>query len=134
MQKIIIPHGLFGFEDKTKYTLTESDYDPFMWLQSDEEKSLAFLVVDPFMFRPDYEIDVDDKSLSGIGIEDPSDVIVMVIVTIPGNGQPITANLQGPLVINKKNGQAMQIVLSDQKWCTKHDILAESKKVQESVC
>ncbi|MCQ2981755.1 MAG: flagellar assembly protein FliW [Treponemataceae bacterium] len=133
MQKITIPQGLFGFEDRKNYTLSESDYDPFMWLQSDEEKALAFLVVDPFVFRPDYEIDVDDSSLADIGISDPSDVIVMVIVTIPGNGQPITANLQGPLVINKKNGKAKQIVLADQKWCTKHDILAESKQM-EKVC
>lgn len=133
MQKITIPAGLFGFEDRKHYTLSESEYDPFMWLQSDEEKSLSFLVVDPFVFRPDYEIDVDDSSLADIGITDPSDVIVMVIVTIPGNGDPITANLQGPVVINKRNGNAKQIVLSDQKWCTKHDILAESKKM-EKVC
>ncbi len=133
MQKITIPHGLFGFEDRTKFTLTESDYEPFMWLQSDEEKALAFLVVDPFIFRPDYEIDVDDSSLADIDITDPAEVIVMTIVTIPGNGQPVTANLQGPLVINKSNGKAKQIVLSDQKWCTKHDILAESKQ-RKKVC
>ena len=39
----------------------------------------------------------------------------------------MTANLQGPLVINKTNMTAMQAVLSDSKWRTKHDIMAEYK-------
>ena len=47
----------------------------------------------------------------------------MAIVTVPSNGTPITANLQGPLVINKKNHQCMQAILSDNRWSTKVDIV-----------
>lgn len=128
VQKITIPEGLFGFEDNTCYILESSEYEPFMWLRSEEEKTLSFLVIDPFLFKQDYEIDVDDASLKEIGIESPADVTVMVIVTLPAEKGPVTANLQGPLVINKKTGVAKQVVLGDSRWSTKHDILAESKK------
>lgn len=128
IQKITIPEGLFGFEENTLYNLESSEYEPFMWLRSEEEKTLSFLVIDPFLFKQDYEIDVDDESLRKIGIESPSDVTVMVIVTLPADNSPVTANLQGPLIINKKTGVAKQVVLGDARWNTKHDILAESKK------
>lgn len=128
VQKITIPEGLFGFEDNTCYLLENSEYEPFMWLRSEEVKTLSFLVIDPFLFKQDYEIDVDDASLKEIGIESPSDVTVMVIVTLPAEKGPVTANLQGPLIINKKTGVAKQVVLGDSRWSTKHDILAESKK------
>lgn len=128
VQKITIPEGLFGFEENTCYLLENSEYEPFMWLRSEEEKTLSFLVIDPFLFKQDYEIDVDDASLKEIGIESPADVTVMVIVTLPAEKGPVTANLQGPLVINKKTGVAKQVVLGDSRWSTKHDILAESKK------
>lgn len=128
LQKITIPEGLFGFEENTCYVLESSEYEPFLWLHSEEIKTLSFLVIDPFLFKQDYEIDVDDATLKSIGIDSPADVTVMVIVTLPADKGPVTADLQGPLIINKKTGVAKQVVLGDSRWSTKHDILAESKK------
>ena len=75
-----IPEGLFGFEEYKKYAIYESEYAPFMWMQSMEEPSLAFLIVDPFLVADDYELDVDDKALAKIGITNPAEVCVMAIV------------------------------------------------------
>ncbi|WP_027727365.1 flagellar assembly protein FliW [Treponema sp. C6A8] len=120
---LTIPEGLFGFEMYSKYALIDSEYMPFIWLQSCEDSNLAFLIVDPFRICADYEADIDDETLSKIGIEKPEDIIIMAIVTVPRNGAPITANLQGPLVINKKNQKCMQVVLNDNRWSTKFDIM-----------
>ncbi len=120
---LTIPEGLFGFEMYSKYALIDSEYMPFIWLQSCEDSNLAFLIVDPFRICADYEADIDDETLSKIGIEKPEDIIIMAIVTVPSNGAPITANLQGPLVINKKNQKCMQVVLNDNRWSTKFDIM-----------
>lgn len=117
------PKGLFGFEEYHKYALIEAEYEPFFWLQSLDEKGLAFLLVDPFLIVSDYELDIDDKMLSDIGIASPTDVYVWSVVTVPADGGPVTANLQGPLVINRKTQQALQVILSDSKWTTKHNIL-----------
>jgi len=37
----------------------------------------------------------------------------------------MTANLQGPLVINRDTRRGLQAVLTDSNWKTKHDIIAE---------
>ena len=120
---LTIPEGLFGFGMYSKYALIDSEYMPFIWLQSCEDSNLAFLIVDPFRICADYEADIDDETLAKIGIEKPEDIIIMAIVTVPSNGSPITANLQGPLVINKKNQKCMQVVLNDNRWSTKFDIM-----------
>lgn len=124
---ITIPEGLFGFEKFTQYALVDSDYEPFLWLQSCEEPSLAFLIVDPFLISSDYETDIDDDYLSRIDAARPEDIIVMTIVTVPHDGGVITANFQGPLVINKKNRKCVQAILSDNRWSTKVNI-AEALK------
>jgi flagellar assembly factor FliW len=120
---LTIPEGLFGFEQFTKYAIVESEYEPFLWLQSIEDPNLAFLIVDPFLICGDYETDIDDEMLKKIDITKPEDIIIMTIVTVPGDGSPITANFQGPLVINKSNKQCMQVVLNDNRWTTKVNII-----------
>ncbi|MCR5286039.1 MAG: flagellar assembly protein FliW [Treponema sp.] len=120
---LTIPEGLFGFEDFTKFALVNSDYEPFIWLQSTENPNLAFLIVDPFLISSNYETDIDDDTLAKIGIEKPEDIIIMTIVTVPSDGSPITANFQGPIVINKKNHQCLQVVLADNRWTTKVNII-----------
>lgn len=120
---ITIPDGLFGFETYTKYALVDSDYEPFLWLQSCQDPNLAFLIVDPFLISSDYETDIDDDYLAKIGITKPEDIIIMTIVTVPHDGSPITANFQGPLVINKVNKKCVQAILSDNRWSTKVNIV-----------
>ncbi|MCR5079750.1 MAG: flagellar assembly protein FliW [Treponema sp.] len=120
---INIPQGLFGFEEYTDFALVDSEYEPLLWLQSLQEKNLAFLLIDPFLIADDYEAEIDDKELSRIGIKDPADVSVLTIVTVPGDGGAVTANFQGPLIINKKNHLCMQAVLDGSKYTTKHNIL-----------
>ncbi len=126
-----IPSGLFGFEDYTEFALIDSEYEPFFWFQSLQEKSLAFLLIDPFIIADDYEAEIDDSELSKIGVEDPSDVVVLTIVTVPVEGGVVTANFQGPIVINKKNHLCMQAILDGSKWTTKHNIL-EALKLKEN--
>jgi flagellar assembly factor FliW len=117
------PNGLFGFEDYHRYALINSEYEPFMYLQSLDVSTLSFLLVDPFIIASDYELDIDDKTLSEIGITSPADVVVFAVVTVPVAAGSVTANLQGPLVINRKNNKAMQAILSNSKWTTKHNII-----------
>lgn len=121
------PEGLFGFELYHNYAIYDSEYPPFMWMQSIEEQKLAFLIVDPFLICDDYELDVDDKSLAKIGIKSPTDVFVMSIVTIPQGDGPVTANLQGPIIVNKNTNECLQVILNSNRWTTKHDIIKALK-------
>ena len=127
-KKIVeFPEGLLGFESVKKFAIIDSEYEPFIWLQSVENKELAFLMIDPFLICPGYEVDIDDESLKKIGADSPENIIIMTIVTIPGDGSNITANFLGPIVINRKNNKCLQYVLSDNKWSTKFDIVKALK-------
>ena len=130
-QKITFPQGLFGFESFKDYVLLDAEQQPFYWLQSLDVEQIAFVLINPFMFRPDYEMNIDNEELLPIGITEPDKALIFSIVTIPADGEPITANLQGPLVINRENKLGIQAVLADSRWKTKHDILAEMNSAQE---
>ncbi|MCL2181070.1 MAG: flagellar assembly protein FliW [Treponema sp.] len=123
--KIIFPRGLFGFEDYKDYIMFNAEHEPFVWLQSTEEMEIAFILIDPFLFRKDYEANINDEELADIGIKPGDKAVIYVIVTIPQDGGAMTANLQGPVIINKDDRKGMQAILSDVKWKTKHDIIAE---------
>ena len=109
-QIIQLDNGFFGFPEKHRFALIDAAQKPFIWVQCMDDPDLAFLAVDPFLFR------------------------VFALITIPADGSPVTANLQGPLVINKKNNKAMQAIHPDPKWTTKHDIAAELAAARESQC
>jgi len=129
-QKVTFPNGLFGFETVTKYVLIDAERQPFYWLQSLEAEHIAFITINPFLFRPDYELDIDDVELKEIGITKAADALVFSIVTIPPDG-PMTANLQGPLIINRETRTGKQGILTDSRWKTKHDILEELKQTSQ---
>ena len=122
-QIINFVNGLYGFEEYHRFAIIEAEYQPFYWLQSLDESNLAFIIVDPFLIVNDYELDIDDNALCEIGIDSPEDVVLFAIITIPADGSAVTANLQGPIVINRKNNIALQVILSDSKWTTKHNII-----------
>jgi flagellar assembly factor FliW len=124
-QKIIFPQGLFGFEKLRDYLLLDAERQPFYWLQSMDEEDVAFILVNPFLFRPDYEVNVSNEEVDGIGIRSPEKALIFSIVTIPQDGSPMTANLQGPLIINRDTRMGKQAILTDDRWKTKHDIMAE---------
>ena len=97
-------------------------------MQSIENKDLSFLLVDPFVFFDDYEVDVDDDTLNLLEIEDADDLFILALITISKTTPAVvTANLQGPIVINNVNKKAKQIVLIDTEWQTKHDLFAKNK-------
>ena len=123
-QIITLEDGFFGFEEYHKFALISSEVPPFFWLASLDEGGPTFVLIDPFIFRPDYEIDLNNSVLEGLELKSPTDAIIFALVTISDTEIPPTANLQGPLVINKKNKKAMQVVAGG-SWKTKHDIMAE---------
>jgi len=115
-QKVKIPLGLFGFEEYVEFVLLDDvEHRPFFWLQSVDVKEIAFILLNPFFIRKDYEANVTNEELAEIGIKSPENALVFVIVTIPQDGSPMTANLQGPIIINKENMTGMQAILSDAK-------------------
>jgi flagellar assembly factor FliW len=132
-QILNFPRGLFGFEVLKDYALLDTESPPFYSLQSIDIESLAFTLIDPFLFRPDYEVQLDDDDLQELGIDEPRQALILSIVTIP-NENSMTANLQGPLIINRETRLGKQVILQDPRWTIKHDIFAEFNAREASSC
>ncbi|SCY86854.1 flagellar assembly protein FliW [Alkaliphilus peptidifermentans] len=127
---IHFPDGIPAFEENKKYVIIENpDKDvPFHWLQSIEEPSLAFVIINPFLFMEDYDFQIPKSILEKLEIESPEIVSVHTIVVVPDDINKMTANLKAPIIINTKNKKGKQIVLDDTKYQTKHYIIDEIKK------
>jgi flagellar assembly factor FliW len=137
-QRVKFPLGLFGFESCEEFVILDADRQPFYWLQSLEVEQVAFILVNPFLFRPDYELDISDEELGDIGISSPDKALVFSIVTIPAGGptggRAMTANLQGPLIINREQRTGKQVILTDARWKTKHNIMEELAAARKASC
>lgn len=122
-----LPKGLLGFENCHRFFIVETpDSEPFKWLQSVNDQSLAFVVVNPLIFFTDYRIDVDRRELDDLRIEDLAAVITYVIISVPGGDMSrMSANLQGPIVINTQNNKAKQLVLTHGPYTTRHLVVEQ---------
>ncbi|GIW74915.1 MAG: flagellar assembly factor FliW [Phycisphaerales bacterium] len=119
---ITFPQGLLGFPDHRRYCLLEPGEDAcFFWLQSIDEPALAFVVTDPALFFKDYQVPIRPEQAKALDIDKLEDAQVFVIVNKVG--QTLTANLQGPLLINTLNLTGQQLVLADKRWTTRHTLM-----------
>ena len=125
-----LPKGLIGFPDVTKYELlANSEELPFMWIRSKERRELGFVVIEPSHLMSDYEIELSDGTVSELGIQEASELIVLNIVTIK-EGESLdnaTVNLIGPIALNKNTLQGCQVIVSNyQKYSARHPVMASS--------
>lgn len=129
------PQGLLGFESQKQYALLPILQNPyFYWLQSTTDKDLAFLVVDPFVFFPDYEFNLADDLLERIKVTTLNQVAILTIVTVPQAGvKQATTNLVGPLVINLHDRLGVQVVLEGTGYTTKHLLFKKPSNNQNAL-
>ncbi|HUT66304.1 MAG TPA: flagellar assembly protein FliW [Spirochaetota bacterium] len=127
-QKICFPDGLIGFEGIHHYYLLDSKEGPFYWLQAAEHPQLAFLLVDPRVFMESYVLSVKESELGVLELESRDDLLDFAIVTVPEDPSKISANLMGPIVINRKKRIARQVISDKDEYEVKHYILKEMRK------
>ncbi|HSG99335.1 MAG TPA: flagellar assembly protein FliW [candidate division Zixibacteria bacterium] len=108
---------VLGFEGRREFVIVEArDTEPFAWLQSADDPDLAFLVINPSLFFPDYCIDVNRREVADIGVSEDSTLEIFVIVSVGATAEETTVNLQGPIVINTEVCKAKQLVLANSDY------------------
>ena len=124
---ITFPNGLLGFAEFKQYCLLEPAEDGcFFWLQSLEDPSLAFVVTDPSMFIKDYNVPIRAEQMAQLNMSDVNDAQVFVIVNKVDD--TLTANLQGPLVVDTHSRVGEQFVLAEKRWTTRHPLVQIATK------
>jgi flagellar assembly factor FliW len=125
---ITFAEGLFGFENLKKYFVVDpGDSTLILWLQSTEDEKVAFPIIEPKIFKPDYIAKLLPADLNGLELESLQSAKLYSILTIPGNVTEMSSNLKAPIVINSAKKIGKQIVLQDSKLSVKHEMYKELK-------
>ncbi|MGY8827344.1 MAG: flagellar assembly protein FliW [Candidatus Latescibacterota bacterium] len=122
------PHGLPGFERFKGFGLVEFEEEaPFLRILSLDEPSLSFVLLNPMLVWHDYDPGIGKDALEGLGIERAEQLAVYCIITLSDDPKKVTANLKGPICINSESMKAKQMILVDDRYHTKHSILASQE-------
>ncbi|MCU0608630.1 MAG: flagellar assembly protein FliW [Chitinispirillaceae bacterium] len=121
---ITFPNGIPGFEKHKEFVIVSiPKYVPFEWLICIDGSQLRFAIINPLLFLPDYTPKLRKEQLAEMDIEKPEEVLLYTIVTIQEDPLQSTANLVGPIFINKRNRIGMQAIIEDDKYTTQELIL-----------
>lgn len=131
---IAFPRGLVGFANMKRFLVIEDDaLAPFRWLQCIDVPSVAFAVIPPLIFRPDYRVPISADEADDIGYHPGDDILVLAVSALAREAENITANLQGPLVVNSRTMQGIQVVLSSRAHGVREPICRELENVEGHV-
>jgi flagellar assembly factor FliW len=113
-RELRFPDGIPGFGHLRTFQLVSLGEDSvFQLLQSTDNPDISMVVVVPWLFFPDYSVDLPDDDQHQLGIERPEDAVVFSPVTLAAEERTVYVNLVGPFVVNPVTGQGRQVVLTD---------------------
>jgi flagellar assembly factor FliW len=118
--------GLPGFPEARRFVLVRlgDEASPFSVLRSlDDGTELEFVVTHPAMFFPDYEPEIDDDIAGRLELKSADDALLLVIVTVGNPVSASTANLLGPIVVNRHTRAAAQAVLGNSGYATREALV-----------
>lgn len=128
MQIIRFPDGLYGFKESAEFALLDDAAgSPFKWLQSMADPTLAFVLIQPELFLKDeYDPRPTREDLEVLQLTAVGECLIFLIVTIPENNpENMTANLQGPLLINKEKKIGRQIISNNSSHTVRVSIMEQ---------
>lgn len=128
---LTFPEGLLGFSDLSRFVLLDDPTDEiFAWLQSCDEPSIAFPVLEPELFMDRFSMTLTKSDLKGLNSDSETPLRSFCIITIPEDPTQMTANVKAPVVINVTEKIGRQCVLQDNKLEIREPIFA---KLQQRV-
>ena len=105
---IEFPHGLIGLGGSRYTLLLREESQPFLWLHSLDDPSLAIPVTSPANFFASYDVEISDSEAGRIGLSDPSRAAVYVTVRAGEKLEDFRANLRAPILV--VDGQGHQVI------------------------
>ncbi|WP_240419845.1 flagellar assembly protein FliW [Paenibacillus periandrae] len=129
---ITFPQGIPGFEQLHQFVIIKPNMElPFSFLQSVEDGDVAFIVVSPFAFYPEYEFEISEDVKQELTIEEETDVLVWNIVSIRESLEDATINLLAPIILNNKDLLGKQIILQGTKYTVKQKLIPIEQSIME---
>ena len=97
------PRGLIGLGGE-RFALIGEQQDAIAWLHAVDDPDLAGPVADPWAFFADYAVDLPDDEAERMGITDPAQARVLVVVRVGATPQECFANLKAPILVAHGTG------------------------------
>lgn len=123
--------GLFGFTHLKSYVplAFQDNSDALICLQSIEDLSVSFILMNPFQLYADYApvLPEEDKKLLNVSQEES--VSYYVICVIHDSTDQSTVNLKCPIAVNVETREARQIILDNPLYQFRHLIKDFVKEV-----
>ena len=121
---LTFPSGIPGFEQSRQFVIVSiPDYVPFEWLVCIDGSRLRFAIINPLLFASDYSPAIVKEQLEDLEIRKPEDILLYTIVTIKENPLESTANLVGPIIVNRKQRLGKQILIDDDRYSTQEPLI-----------
>jgi flagellar assembly factor FliW len=125
-------NGIIGFEDYHNYVLLdcagEGEQSPFRCLQSTDDSDLAFILLDPFIVRPDYEVEIDNESAVSLSVEENADAAIFAIAVVPEDIKLMSINLKAPVIINARVNRGIQYIIDNSEYGVRHYLADEVER------
>ena len=119
-----------GFPERDRYIiLNREESNPFLWFQCVDDPQLAFVLLNPYLVKPDYSVNLKNAvSEMSWEPEEEKNLAVFVIVNVPpGAPDKMTANLMGPIIINTERLEAVQMIFQDSPYSHQYPIYKNGK-------
>ncbi len=121
---ITFPSGIPGFEKSRQFVIVSiPEYTPFEWLVCIDGSRLRFAIINPLLFAPEYAPGMVREQFDDLEVKKPDDLLLYTIVTIRENPLESTANLVGPILINREKRVGKQIILDDDRYSTQEPLI-----------
>ena len=118
--------GLIGMEDCRRWVLlADAQNSALGWLQSLDRPEVALGVVSPRRFVADYQVRVARREIQPLGLENPSEAQILVIVSQAAGS--LSLNLKAPLVVHVAERLGRQIVARDDH-AVQHRLTATARR------
>ena len=128
------PDGLPGFEQERHFVfLNRPDSQPLMFMQSAMTPDLCFILLPVFVADSQYRLSLDEEVLSALQLPlSPQprigeDILCAAIVCAKGDGEPPTANLLAPIVVNLRERLGIQAIQTQSGYSHKHPLLPQEE-------
>lgn len=120
---IAFEQGIPAFEDEKEFVLLPfEEGTPYYTLQSTKTVDLAFIIVNPFSFFPEYRVKLPEATIAQLNITNENDVAIFSLLTVKEPFSETTVNLQAPIVINANKQMGKQLVLGDTAYDRKQPL------------
>lgn len=119
------PDGLVGCPEWQHFVLENSpEMAPVVLLNSTDEPVLSLPAVNPWLVKPDYAPALADADRLALASQSEAELEWLAVLNIQPEPLLVTANLLGPLVVNRRTGMARQVILSNSGYPAAYPIQA----------